>query len=129
MKKYMYCFLLFIVSCITCLSIGFFTTRHYVKQERPVPNAVYETESLPEDQVVVNRDEIEPVAETKAAARFYLVSENGYLLVFCEDKVTVYLYTNMPLMDFPPKEQEKLREGIWFSDMMDVFNYLESYTS
>lgn len=129
MKKYMYCFLLFAVSCITCLGIGFFTTRYYVRQEKPIPNAVYEAETLVEDQVVVNREKIEPIVETKAASRFYLVSENGYLLVFCEDKTTVYLYTNMPLMDFPPKEQEKLREGIWFPDMMDVFNYLESYTS
>ena len=35
----------------------------------------------------------------------------------------------MPLSEFPLSEQEKLMEGIWFSSMMEIFNYLESYSS
>ena len=61
MKKYIICFLLFAVSCITCLGIGFAATRYYVKEEKSVPNAVFETESVAEDRVVVNDNEIQPV--------------------------------------------------------------------
>ena len=51
------------------------------------------------------------------------------MLVFGKDRETICLYTHIPLMDFPESEQERLREGIWFSDMMDVIHYLESFTS
>lgn len=129
MKKYIICFLLFVVSCVTCLGIGFAASRYYVKQEKSVPNAVFETETIGEEGVVVNNKDAKPVVETEAPSRFYLVCEDGFLLVFSEDKTTVCLYTHMPIMDFPPQEQDKLREGIWFSNMMDIFNYLESYTS
>lgn len=49
--------------------------------------------------------------------------------MFGKDKETICLYTHIPLMDFPVHEQERLRDGIWFPDMMDVIHYLESYTS
>ena len=39
------------------------------------------------------------------------------------------MQTHIPITDFPEEEQEKLREGIWFDSMMEVFFYLESYTS
>jgi len=31
--------------------------------------------------------------------------------------------------DFPEKERSRLMEGIWFPSMMDVYHYLESFTS
>ena len=60
---------------------------------------------------------------------YYLVAEDGFLLVFLKDQETICLYTHVPLMDFPAAEQDRLREGIWFPTMMEVFQYLESYTS
>lgn len=61
--------------------------------------------------------------------RYCLVAEDGFLLVFAKDKDAVCLDTHMPLVEFPEKEQERLMEGIWFSTMMEIFNYLESYSS
>ena len=60
---------------------------------------------------------------------YYLVAEDGFLLVFLKDRKTICLYTHLPLVDFSVSEQERLREGIWFSSMIEVFNYLESCTS
>ena len=65
----------------------------------------------------------------EAEQSYYLVAEDGFLLVFLKDRKTICLYTHMPLMDFSVSEQERLREGIWFSSMIEVFNYLESCTS
>ncbi len=36
---------------------------------------------------------------------------------------------HMPLSEIAPEEQEKLRDGLWFSTMMEVYSYLESCTS
>ena len=84
---------------------------------------------MTENRVVINQKKVEPIAQTAPLEQFYLVSETGFLLVFSQDQSTICLYTHIPITDFPEKEQERLREGIWFPSMMEVFQYLESYTS
>lgn len=61
--------------------------------------------------------------------RYCLVAEDGFLLVFAKDRNAICLDTHMPLAEFPEKEQERLMDGIWFSTMIEIFNYLESYSS
>ena len=97
-------------------------------RESAISNTTYETESVKENRVVINQKQVEPIAET-GLEQFYLVSETGFLLVFSQDQSTICLYTHIPITDFPEKEQDRLREGIWFPSMMEVFHYLESYTS
>ncbi len=118
--------------------------------DRPVDTQSF-PETLPEDHEATNQREvgsvgmaIEDSAEvnrtnagqrrqsaenSEAEQSYYLVAEDGFLLVFLKDRKTICLYTHMPLMDFSVSEQERLREGIWFSSMLEVFNYLESCTS
>lgn len=108
-------------------------------------------ETLPEDHEATNQREVGSVGmaiedsagvnrtnagqrrqsaeNSEAEQSYYLVAEDGFLLVFLKDRKTICLYTHMPLMDFSVSEQERLREGIWFSSMLEVFNYLESCTS
>ena len=129
MKKYGICLLLFLIMAIACLTAGYFSTRTQVQQESAISNTTYETETVTENRVVINQKQVEPIAQTAPLEQFYLVSETGFLLVFSQDQSTICLYTHIPITDFPEKEQERLREGIWFPSMMEVFQYLESYTS
>jgi hypothetical protein len=78
-----------------------------------------------------NRVELRPEIEERddLACEYYLVCEDGFLLVFQKDRETICLYTHIPITDLPVKEREKVREGIGFSSMIEVMNYLESYTS
>lgn len=128
MKKYMFCFLLFVATSLICLSIGFAITRDNVRPEEALPGATMETEPVTEDQIVINQENVQPASE-KEKKNYYLVSEDGYLLVLYQDKTTICLYTHMPVMDFPEEERGRLMDGIWFSSIIEVFNYLESYTS
>lgn len=128
MKKYMFCFLLFAATSLLCLGIGFVITRDSVQPEEAIPGATLETETVTEDQIVINQEKVSPAPE-KEKEKFYLVSEDGYLLVLYQDKTTICLYTHMPVTDFPEEERGPLMDGIWFSSMIEVFNYLESYTS
>ncbi len=128
MKKYGICLLLFLVTAAACFAAGYVATRTQARQESAISNTTYETETVTENRVVINQRKVEPATETEAE-RYYLVSETGYLLVFSQDQSTICLYTHIPITDFPEKEQDRLREGIWFPSMMDVFHYLESYTS
>ena len=128
MKKYMFCFLLFAATSLLRLGIGFVITRDSVQPEEAIPGATLETETVTEDQIVINQEKVSPAPE-KEKEKFYLVSEDGYLLVLYQDKTTICLYTHMPVTDFPEEERGRLMDGIWFSSMIEVFNYLESYTS
>ena len=128
MKKYMFCFLLFAATSLLCLGIGFVITKDSVQPEEAIPGATLETETVTEDQIVINQEKVSPAPE-KEKEKYYLVSEDGYLLVLYQDQTTICLYTHMPVTDFPEEERGRLMDRIWFSSMIEVFNYLESYTS
>lgn len=129
MKKYMICLFLFAAVSAFCLGVGIGASRICKKnptQETLQPESSSLEETTREDYQAANGRQAEPVVVRE---EYYLVAEDGFLLVFFKDQKTICLYTHVPLMDFPQEEQERLREGIWFSSMMDVFHYLESYTS
>lgn len=129
MKKYMICLLLFVAVSAACLTAGFMITRNYEREEvEGVPATELQSETVVEDRIAANQGQVAHEVAT-VAEEYYLVSEDGFLLVFLKDRKTIYLYTHIPIMDFPEKERVKLMDGIWFESMMEVFNYLESYTS
>ena len=132
MKRYMICLFLFVGVSAACLAAGYFLTRQSpdtsqtAETEIETMATMETTETVPENLAAANQKQRR---HENIAGEYYLVSEDGFLLVFGKDKETICLYTHIPLMDFPVHEQERLREGIWFPDMMDVIHYLESYTS
>lgn len=130
MKKYNICFLLLLGIVLTGL-IGGFVLNQKRESEEPIPTTeqeetLPETETVAEDRVVMNQMKIKPVQQK---GQFLLVSEDGFLLVFGSNGTEICLYTHIPISDFPETEREKLREGIWFQAMEEVYSYLESYTS
>ena len=126
MKHFLFALGLFGISEVVSVLIIYGAARYQMREEAPVPNTVTETESVNEmeGRAAANQESI-----ITARSQYFLVSEAGFLLVFCSDKSTVCLYTHIPVTDFPESERVRLMEGIWFSDMMDVYHYLESYTS
>lgn len=129
MKKYIICLLLFVAVSAACLTAGYMITRNYNREEAEgVPATELQSETVVEDRIAANQEKVSHEAVT-VAEEYYLVAEDGFLLVFLKDRKTIYLYTHIPITDFPEKERARLMDGIWFSSMMEVFNYLESYTS
>lgn len=134
MKRMFIYALLFLGTAILCLLAVYGITRYQLRQEEPIPNTILESETVPdmEGREALNQDGVHPAAQTVARVpeeEYFLVSEAGFLLVFCSDKSTICLYTHIPVTDFPEQERVRLMEGIWFPTMMDVYHYLECYTS
>ncbi|MDO5416751.1 MAG: hypothetical protein Q4F29_06090 [Lachnospiraceae bacterium] len=146
MKKYRYCFLLLLGTVALLLAAGFFYSRNLEGRMEGQPAGTdageemkdggkslpphispEETSRVEEDQIVLNQRLVEPVPGNPM--QFLLVSEDGFLLVFGSSRSEICLYTHIPITDFPEKEREKLRDGIWFSAMEEIYSYLESYTS
>ena len=129
MKKYVFCLSLFLAASIICFVIGFFALRYApVQEEEGLPSATIESYTAPSEAPAVNQEEEQNISAEENLP-YCLVAENGFLLVFRRDQEEVCLFTHIPILDFPEEEREKLREGIWFSTMLEVYSYLESYTS
>ena len=133
MKKYRICLFLFLGVSLVCFLIGFFVQR---SRENSGAMGNIETaieseaapETVTEDQMASNKDHVQAV--TEGGETYYLVAEDGVLLVFLKDRKTICLYTSCASDGFSTgRAEQNLREGIWFSSMAEVFNYLESYTS
>lgn len=109
MKKLLYCFALFAVTSIVCLIVAYGITRYSVRQEQAVPNTVIETETVNDvdDRAAMNQEQVKPILESVSPAEeYYLVSESGFLLVFCSDRSTICLYTHIPVTDSGKGEGE-----------------------
>ena len=127
MKRFVYCLFLFVGVSFLCLGAGVWVTRTSSEQ-KDRQEKIMEQETLPPDRAVINQTEVEHIS-TAEDPPYCLVSEDGFLLVFRKNQTDVCLYTHIPIADFPKEEQDKLRQGIWFATMLEVYSYLESYTS
>lgn len=127
MKKLVYCLCLFFGTGLLCLTAALF-----VKGPAPIEETKSITptqaQTRPMDTIVINQKKVDHIS-TAENPPYCLVSEDGFLLVFRKDQDNVCLYTHIPITDFPKEEQDRLREGIWFSTMLEIYSYLESYTS
>lgn len=126
MKKSEICFFMLTAALSALLIVGVWFWFRSPRQADPVPGQVLETETVPEDNMVINQSNVERREES---GNYCLAAEDGFLYVFAKDRENICLDTHMPLSEFPVEEQEKLMAGIWFSNMMEIFSYLESYTS
>ena len=79
--------------------------------------------------MVLNMEQVEHETMAEEEERYFLVAEEGYLIVYDKGQETTDLFTHMPLAEFPAEEQERLMTGIWFPTMAEIFSYLESYSS
>lgn len=135
MKKYVSCFLFFFFLTSASLITLFLMTAgeeaqraEEVQMQESVEEPVFakETEEI---HVVLNMEQVENETVAEDEERYFLVAEEGYLIVYDKGEETTDLFTHMPLAEFPAEEQERLMDGIWFPTMAEIFSYLESYSS
>lgn len=137
MKRYVNCFFLFIGMCMLCMYAA--VSADQINSRRQDLDA--REESLAErEKLLEEREEGLPVMSgekirselrdlTEQEQKYYLVCEEGFLLVYQSENDATCLYTHIPISEFPKDEQRRIREGLSFSSMIDVMNYLESFTS
>ena len=135
MTKYVSCFLFFFALTSASLITLFFMTAgekaqrvEEVQMQESVEEPLFARETEEEIHVVLNMEQVENET-VEDEEQYFLVAEEGYLIVYDKGQETTELFTHMPLAEFPAKEQERLMAGIWFPTMAEIFSYLESYSS
>lgn len=84
-----------------------------------------EVKSFSEEQVVVRMNYSYPTP----SPTFYLMAENHMIVVYCDDKTTLYMKTNITLDTLPDILQYKIINGMFVEDEKTLYYFLESYSS
>lgn len=60
---------------------------------------------------------------------YYAKSYNGYIVILNGDEKTVYEYTQISVHTLPEEIQTKVKSGYYLETEMDLYNFLETYSS
>lgn len=60
---------------------------------------------------------------------FYVMAVNDLIVVYNEDRETVYQYTNIRLSELPERLQQEIIGVMYIADEESLYDFLESYTS
>ena len=60
---------------------------------------------------------------------FYLAVYNNEVLVYLEDKETVFIETDIMLEQLPQKLQQYIIDMMWLESEEELYNFLETYSS
>ncbi len=69
------------------------------------------------------------ISEYEENYRFILFNDAGRVTVYYPDNVTVYLDTGISTDSLPKELQERLITGIRFTNEMELYEFLENYSS
>lgn len=81
--------------------------------------------SFSRERVVVRMD----YRYVQPSASFYLAVYDNEVVVYLEDKKTIYINTEIPLDSLPENVQQEIIQMMWMPDEESLYNFLESYSS
>lgn len=84
-----------------------------------------EVKSFSEKQVLVRMN----YAYTAPSTSFYLMVEKHQIVVYCDDKETLYMKTNIKLDSLPDDLQQQIISGMFVEDEKTLYYFLESYST
>lgn len=83
--------------------------------------------NLPQEEET-ETDSIES-AKITPPHQFVVTEEEGFLTVYLDDTDTVYMYTGIASASLPIDLQQEISNGKIFSNLEDLYRFLESYSS
>lgn len=100
-------------------------TKNPGSQDKAKGLVAYELLSFSGDKVVLRKTYETP----QLPEIYYGYVENGYITIYLEDKETVYDYTNIKLKVLPYDLQQQMITGKKFNGLLELYEFLETYSS
>ena len=60
---------------------------------------------------------------------FYLCELQGFVVVYLNDRTTIYEFTEIPITDLPEEVQQEVAEGKYVATIKELYAFLENYSS
>ena len=115
-----------VLSVFLCLFLGY----ELIEEIRINRNVQKETKAhtnVENDGSVT--EEATEIAMMKAPYDYVITAEEGYLVVYKKDLETVYMYTSIRMEELPDDLQKEIETGKMFSDLNELYDFLENYSS
>lgn len=126
-KKYSIGFLIAGLAAMLLVSgayqISYNTAVEHAKEEKAVPE-----KKEPEEAESVAAEGEVTEAETEDYC-YYLLEVNGYVVVYLDDKKTIYEYTSIDVETLPVLLQNEVKNGKYIKDIEELYGFLENYSS
>lgn len=84
-----------------------------------------EIKSFSSEQIIV-RMNYSYIAPSES---FYIMAEKHQIIVYCDDKRTLYMKTNIMLDSLPDELQQEIISGMFVENEEKLYYFLESYSS
>ncbi len=106
------------------LAAGYQLTYDHVmdRQEARAKDEVSGTESIAAEGGKVKN----PDSEQEG---FYLCELQGFVVVYLNDRTTIYEFTEIPITDLPEEVQQEVAEGKYVATIKELYAFLENYSS
>ncbi len=85
----------------------------------------FELLSYSADKIVLRKS----FAPENTGYRYCLLAEDGFVVVYYADMTTLYSYTDIPLSVLPEDVREEIELGKFITELADLYDFLESYSS
>ena len=118
--KYSIVFLLLAFLLVLLLTIGYQMSyqhrwdRLLAESELPAPTEVVTTKGA---------------AVKSESEGYYLSEQNGHVVVYLADKVTLYELTEIALAGLPEGLQEEIQVGKYIQTLAELYQFLQNYSS
>lgn len=122
-KKYSIGFLIAGLAAMLLVSgayqISYNTAVEHAKEEKAVPE-----KKEPEEA-----ESVAAKGEATEEYCYYLLEVNGYVVVYLNDKKTIYEYTSIDVESLPVLLQNEVKNGKYIKDIEELYGFLENYSS
>lgn len=120
MRKFFYGISIFLFLCI--VSFAYYST--YGLAGKLDSQEVKERESKEEQNL-----QMVSSVEESGYGKYYLKEEKGYVVVYKQDKTTVFETTEILISFLPTSLQEEIRKGKYIKTEKELYSFLENYSS
>ena len=121
-SRYMIGFVAAFVLFVLFLSAGY-----QITYDRVMDRQALKQEEISDAQSIAA--EGDAVNDTEDGEGYYLCELQGFVVVYLEDRKTIYEFTEIPLTDLPEEVQQEVAEGKYMKDRGDLYAFLENYSS
>lgn len=121
MRKFFYSISIFIFLCL--VSFAYYSTYGL--------SGKYEGLSENKDEEESNVKDIKLVSsvEETGYGKYYLKEKDGYVIVYRQDKTTVFETTGIALSALPEALQAEISKGKYVKTEKELYSFLENYSS
>ena len=102
------------------------------KVVRQLKNGTFSTKKLSskEEQIekLTVKDQVEQ-ASNKVGKGFFITEYEGDVIVYEEDKKTIFEYTDISVENLPLSVKNQVIEGFFLTEEEEVYSFLETYSS